>query len=269
MHAVAELRVIVAGLTHPGRVRSNNEDAFAIAPLEGDTPVSGERSVPLDPGGHGVLLAVSDGMGGAAAGEIASALSLEALVAGLRRTADRDSTVDANRLRHLVEDASRAVFEAGQRPSRRGMGATLTAVLVCGDGAHVAQIGDSRAYLIRARRIVQLTHDQSWVQELVDHGVLTPEEAASSPQRNVIMQVMGQGEPLHVALGRIRLFPGDRLLICSDGLSNVVSDADLLRLGGPPAPADAACRALVDAALAGGAPDNVTVVVGEVVPAAL
>jgi serine/threonine protein phosphatase PrpC len=143
------------------------------------------------------------------------------------------------------------------------MGATLTAMLLMGSMAYVAQIGDSRAYLMRGGRIGQITHDQSYVQMLVDAGVMTAAEAEASPRKNIILQVMGQ-EAVRVALGRIRLRAGDRLLLCSDGLTNVVDDATIRAISKPPGDLAKASAALVALTKEGGAPDNVTVIVAEV-----
>src|SRR5205085_12623038 len=130
-------------------------------------------------GDRGVLLAVSDGMGGANAGEVASALSIEGLARGMIDAAKRGQP-DGDDLRRVVEQVSWAVHQAGRRPDRRGMGATMTAALLSGTTMYVAQVGDSRAYLLRDGSMGQVTHDQSYVQMLVDAGVITPEQAEKS-----------------------------------------------------------------------------------------
>jgi serine/threonine protein phosphatase PrpC len=201
-------------------------------------------------------------MGGAKAGEVASALAIEAVLGGMLRAA-REGTVDGNTLRRVIEQASAKVYQASKRPDRKGMGATLTAVLVTDLTAYVAQIGDSRAYLLRGGKIGQVTHDQSYVQMLVDAGVMTPEEAETSPRRNIILQVMGQ-EAVRVVLGRMTLKPGDRLLLCSDGLTNVVDDATIADVVKAPAPIARASQELISLTKKGGAPDNVTVILAEV-----
>ncbi|MEO7095029.1 MAG: protein phosphatase 2C domain-containing protein [Polyangiales bacterium] len=255
--------VEVCGETDVGRMRKHNEDAFLIADL-----TSGERcdscatKACWSAAPRGVLIAVSDGMGGAKAGEVASAMSLEALFSGMIKGPE-DGVDDARRLRRIVVQGSAAVFAAAKRPDRRGMGATLTAVFVHDRTAYLAHIGDSRAYLLRDGVLGQVTHDQSYVQMLVDEGVLTEEEAELSPHKNIILQVMGQKEPVTVAMGRISMRPGDRLVLCSDGLSNMVSADELRALAAPPTPIDEACKTLVTAAnLAGGA-DNITVIITE------
>jgi serine/threonine protein phosphatase PrpC len=210
----------------------------------------------------GLLLAVSDGMGGANAGEVASALTVEGVVRGMVE-ASRDKRPDGEDLRRVVEQASWAVHQAGRRPDRRGMGATLTAVLIAGSTAWVAQIGDSRAYLLRDGDIGRLTHDQSYVQMLVDAGVMTQDQAEKSSAKNIILQVMGQ-EEVRVALGEVELRRGDRLLVCSDGLTNVLDDDTLNAVAKPPADVPRACQELIAKTRRGGAPDNVTVVLADV-----
>jgi serine/threonine protein phosphatase PrpC len=212
--------------------------------------------------GAGVLLEVSDGMGGARAGEVASALSIEGVLTGMLDAAKRGHTSDKT-LRAVIERVSRKIYEAGRRADRRGMGATLTALLVKNTTAYVAQIGDSRAYLLRDGKLGQITHDQSYVQMLVDAGVMTPDEAERSPRKNIIMQVMGQ-ESVRVALGRIALRSRDRLLLCSDGLTNVLDDASICAVGRPPKDLRAAVEELVEKTRQGGAPDNVTAILAEI-----
>lgn len=262
--SAAGVRVVRAfGQTDRGLVREANEDSFTMAELskaqrwQGGTPASW----PTTKGG--VLLVVSDGMGGAKAGEVASALSVEGVLGGMLR-AVKEKAADGETLRRVVEVASQKVHEAaGKRADRRGMGATLTAVLLTGSTAYVAQIGDSRAYLMRGGVIGQVTHDQSYVQMLVDAGVMTPAEAEVSPRKNIILQVMGQ-QMVRVVLGRISLAAGDRLLLCSDGLTNVVDDATINAIVRPPGDLARAANALVSLTKEGGAPDNVTVIVAEI-----
>jgi serine/threonine protein phosphatase PrpC len=214
----------VAARTDIGRERPNNEDAFIAADLTG-----GENSAGADwtgrfsIGERGALVAVSDGMGGARAGEVASGLVVASLAEALAsEPADRPSR---DRIAGAVEDVHRTVWA---QACRRGidMGATLTALYVRGTGAYVAEVGDSRAYLIRAGRITQLTKDQSYVQLLVDHG-LDPQQALESPFRNLILQAMGYQPRVKVALGRLDLRLYDCLLLCSDGLSSELTDAEI------------------------------------------
>jgi PPM family protein phosphatase len=254
------VKVRASARTDRGLVRDHNEDAFLVAEIAGARRFA-EGTVELPSDAPGVLLAVSDGMGGAAAGEVAAHLSLEELLAGMTRVPD--ACGNQERLQHVIHIANKKVRDAAKRPDRRGMGATLTAVQLCGGTAYVAQIGDSRAYLLREGQITQVTHDQSYVQMLVDAGVLTPEEAEKSPQKNIVTQAMGQKEDLTVDLGRLELRPGDRLLICSDGLSNKVKDDHIRDIASAPAPLEEACKTLIEAAKRAGGDDNITVVLAE------
>jgi serine/threonine protein phosphatase PrpC len=259
---MAQTVVRAFGQTDVGLVRATNEDAFTMAELSKAQRWQGGKVAEWSSTNGGVLLLVSDGMGGAKAGEIASALSIEAVLGGMFR-AVRLGPVDGVMLRRVIEQASTKVFEASKRPDRKGMGATLTAVLVCGLTAYVAQIGDSRAYLLRGAQIGQVTHDQSYVQMLVDAGVMTPAEAECSPRKNIILQVMGQ-QAVRVALGRIALKSGDRVVVCSDGLTNVIDDETIIEVAKSPADLAKASAELVSRTREGGAPDNVTVIVAEV-----
>jgi PPM family protein phosphatase len=258
--------VSVFGLTDMGRVRTNNEDAFLISNLADATAsqadgVAGQERA-FEAGERAVLLAVSDGMGGADAGEVASALVVESL---RRAMSEAEGKLDWNEAtKQAVETANREVWSAARAPGRKGMGATVTAVCVQGDHAHIAEVGDSRAYLLRNARIRQVTRDQSFVQYLVDAGALKPEEAANYPMKNVVLQAMGQNPDVQVALGRLELRRGDKLLLCSDGLSGKVTSEDMLAKVQQAPSLEAACHALVDLANERGGDDNITVVLARV-----
>jgi serine/threonine protein phosphatase PrpC len=259
--AVTPFYLSVAGYTHIGKVRTNNEDAFVVADLSGGPLLGQAPHARLDVGEHGVLVAVSDGMGGAEAGEVASALVVETLTRALARAAP-DSPHDAL-LNDAIQKAHRAVWNVAQRESKK-MGATLTAVFVHAGQAFVAEVGDSRAYLIRGGAIWQLTHDQSMVQMLIDGGGLSFEEADESPLRSVILQAMGNQRDVKVALARLELRDRDCLVLCSDGLTSLVHDSEIrdvvLETGRP----EIAARALVDLANDRGGIDNITVIVAGV-----
>ncbi|HEU4406108.1 MAG TPA: protein phosphatase 2C domain-containing protein [Polyangiaceae bacterium] len=261
------LQLTVAARTDTGRVRRINEDAFLVADVErgalGDAPGAHQFEV----GPRGALLAVSDGMGGHKAGEVASALTLASLyraLAGERPPPD-SGPVDSDALvERAVKVANRDVYEAALQPGREKMGATLTAVLVDEAGAHIAEIGDSRAYLIRDGAIRQVTHDQSYVQVLLDVGAIAPEEASQSPMRSVILQAMGQKPRVAVALGRLALRWGDCLLLCTDGLSGALAPEELHAVVKSAADLHAACDRLVAIANERGGDDNITVLLAKV-----
>lgn len=255
------IRLTVYGRSDVGRVRARNEDAFVIADLMVSQPIHMmDRPVALEVGARGTLLAVSDGMGGAQAGEVASALTLHALRRGMA-TGPASSAEAA--LQASVERANQRVFLAASEPGQAGMGATITAVLVHGNRAYVAEVGDSRAYVLRGNRFVQVTHDQSYVQLLIDAGTLSRADAEAFPYKNIIAQAIGTKPSVVVAMTRFTLRRKDRILLCSDGLSGKLADAEIQSVIAAASTLDAACATLVDTALARGGEDNITVVLAE------
>jgi serine/threonine protein phosphatase PrpC len=207
------------------------------------------------------LLAVADGMGGHAAGEVASAAAIAALEP-LDETGADDPEVA---LRDAMTGANRTLREmVAADHDLDGMGTTCTAVLVDHEYAWLAHVGDSRAYLFREGVLQQITRDHTFVQQLVDEGRIRPEDASTHPQRNLITRVLDGRDEMQLDFDRLDLVPGDRLLLCSDGLSAVVTDASLSEVLTTPTPDDAV-RRLVDLALRGGAPDNVTCIVADLV----
>jgi PPM family protein phosphatase len=258
---MAHVRLTVFGKTDPGRVRETNEDAFVVANLTTSERVhSMAGSASLEVGERGVLVAVSDGMGGAQAGEVASTLALRSLRLGM----SHDSSDGASRaLQSSVDGANEHVWDYARASGKVGMGATLTAMLVHELTAYIAEIGDSRAYLLRGDGFVQLTHDQSYVQQLVDRGTLTLEQAGESDFKNIILQAIGIRPKLEVAMSRVQLCRHDRFLLCSDGLSNELSDAEIHAIM-KGATLDAVCTTLIDTANARGGKDNITALVLDV-----
>jgi serine/threonine protein phosphatase PrpC len=247
----------VAGRTDVGRARQQNEDAFVIADLGDPTRTwNGE----VDVTGHRVLLAVSDGMGGHQAGEVASALVIQTVMASLAASA---AEAPDRALELAVLQANQVVRAAAIQQNKQGMGATLTAILIDGQDAWIAEVGDSRAYLWRDGQLRQLTRDQSLVQMLVDSGALTADQAKTSPRKNVILQAIGTAPTLTAAIVRLSLRRGDRLLICCDGLSNEVAEAELTTLLAEPDPVAASERA-IDLANAHGGSDNITAIIAHV-----
>jgi serine/threonine protein phosphatase PrpC len=261
--------VSVAAVTHVGRVREKNEDAFVVADLTGGALLKERSHARFDAGGRGVLLAVSDGMGGAQAGEVASAIVVETITKEISE-APMDTPRDAT-LAEAIQHAHEAVRSQGRRDQAR-MGATLTAVFVRAGRAYIAEVGDSRAYLIRNSEIAQVTHDQSMVQLLVDSGVMTPDDASNSPMRNIILQALGHQKELKVALAKLELRDRDCLVLCSDGLTNHVSDDEIKQIVLDLKRPELAAAKLVDLANERGGKDNITVIVagigGELAPPA-
>lgn len=251
-----------AGRTDTGMVREANEDAFLIADLTSPETSAANPVGTYTVGTCGVLLAVSDGMGGAQAGEVASALVVESLRDHL--DGDCESSQILESVRCAIEKANHEVWQAARIPSNRGMGATLVAVVVHTAYAFVACVGDSRVYLIRGGRIRQITKDQSYVETLVDSGAMTRDEAERSPYKHILTHAMGQRPDVRVALGRLSLRRGDVFLLCSDGLSGKVSDEDMLRVFNEGPDFHASCIHLIEVANARGGEDNSTLIIADV-----
>jgi PPM family protein phosphatase len=257
------LCVRYAGRSAVGLVREHNEDNFVIANLTSGEVSPRETSLTDVVGEGGLLFAVCDGMGGAAAGEVASQMAVDVLQEAMRRGGfPRERDELARRLVAAVEEAGRRIFDSAQKErSRRGMGTTATVAVLVDKVLFIAEVGDSRAYMLRAGALKQLTKDQSLVNQLIEAGHLTEAEAEAFEHSNIILQALGTSETVQVDLTFVELRRGDRLMLCSDGLSGLVH-VDTLRetLAGIDDPSE--CTAtLVKFAEAGGGHDNITVVV--------
>ncbi|HWJ21312.1 MAG TPA: protein phosphatase 2C domain-containing protein [Gemmatimonadaceae bacterium] len=276
-----EIFVRVVGRSDVGRTREHNEDAFAIAGLDGTPPQ--ELQEPLDGGatpaagvltgltrdlGGGAVLMVADGMGGAAAGEIASSMAVDVVVRELRQRwhsarakASSDSEAFAIALREATSEANANIHSfATQHPEYRGMGTTATVAALLGDTLFLAQVGDSRAYLVRDGVAWQITKDQSLMQKLIEAGEITVEEAEVSDRRNIILQALGPESMVKVDLTHQRVRRGDTLILCSDGLSGQVRPDEIARVATDERDLERLCERLIDSANATGGPDNITVV---------
>ena len=239
--------------------RSGNEDSFLVADLSAGKIGLGPDVSSHRLGERGSLMIVSDGMGGAAAGEIASEMAVTTMRESLAQM--NSETEVSDQLRSAAEIANDRIWNHSQEnPELSGMGATLTAVLVQGTTAYIAQVGDSRAYLIRRQQIKQLTKDQSLAQMLVDSGAIQPDQMDSVPQ-NVIMQAMGTQPAVKVAMSAVQLFRSDCLVICSDGLSNKIPPNELREMIQGVEDLTEACRCLIDKANERGGEDNITVII--------
>ncbi|MEA2489362.1 MAG: family protein phosphatase [Acidobacteriota bacterium] len=241
------------GLTHVGRQRQHNEDAFLV---EDDA--------------H--LFLVADGMGGHAAGEIASRIAVDSINEFIIHTKEDDGTWphaydesfkrSTNRLMAAVRMANTRVLEAMRKDARlRGMGTTVVACLADENTISVAHVGDSRAYLIRENHISRVTNDHSWVFEQVQAGMLTEAEAEKHPLRNVITRALGGALQVSPDASEIEPRKGDVILLCSDGLTGMVPEDEILRLvTTSDGDLEKACRQLIDAANERGGLDNITAV---------
>ena len=255
----------VAGLTDVGLTRDHNEDAYLLWNLTRRERIESDGVTVDVPDEQGVLVAVCDGMGGAAAGEMASALAVQTFAERAEGLAgDALSQLDpvGDWLEASVIEADRRILEAATADAEmEGMGSTCTSVVVLPEGLTLAHIGDSRAYHLRDGVLRQISVDHSYVGELVAMGRISPAEARTHDQRNLLLQVLGLGRPLEVDRVCAEMKSDDLILLCSDGLYDLVDDDEVRdHLGSDQDPA-AICRELVDLANARGGKDNITVVV--------
>lgn len=262
------IRATLYGLTDRGRTRDHNEDTFLLADLDGPAAVRESRLVEQSVGQRGVLLLVADGMGGAAAGELASEMAAveihRQVLAGWVATPFGTEESVATNLRRAVESANTALFQhATAHADLRGMGTTATVAVVWRDRLYLAQVGDSRAYLFRDGQVHQLTRDQSLTQRLVEVGELTEEEAEASERRNIILQALGPDPRIKVDLSWQRLQRDDLLVLCSDGLTSVVRRDEMSQVIHEEESVERVGQRLIDLANQGGGPDNITVMIAK------
>ncbi len=272
MTEIPVINLALYAQTDVGMVRSGNEDNFLILDLSTGGSWTASDKEPADlltytQGYYGSLLAVSDGMGGALAGEVASRMAVETV-------RDRMLQLQAHevyrrlplpeRLRLAIEQANLLINREGRtNPEHKGLGATFTAVAIQGDELYFAQVGDSRAYLIRQGRIIRVTKDQSLVQQLIDAGQITEEEAETHSYRNVILQALGAHEQVNVEVSGLSLRQLDTLLLCSDGLSGKIHEDEIARIVAAAPDLKSACEELVGLANERGGEDNITVVIAQ------
>ncbi len=269
-------RVDIAALSHPGRVRPNNEDHYIVIRFgrslevlmtnmpKGETPVRAEEV------GYGFV--VADGMGGAKGGEVASRLAISTLFNLVLEVPDWILRLDlddelaqevmrrsAQRYRQVNTLISQ---QAEREPQLTGMGTTMTLAFSLGEKLIITHVGDSRTYLFREGNLLQLTTDQTVVQALLEKGKITREGAAVHPWRHILTQALGiPGSDLQVETRQLELCDGDCLLLCTDGLTEMVPDANIVAVLEGARTAGHACQALIDLALERGGKDNITVIV--------
>ena len=257
--------VHVFGRTDVGRTREHNEDAFVVADLtRGNATLQPEVRTHAV-GERGTLFMVADGMGGAAAGEIASAMAIQIVLQELDTALAGDQPTEdqfATAIKRATASANSHIHAfALEHPEYRGMGTTATVAGVLGDTIYVAQVGDSRAYLVRNGVGQQITKDQSLMQKLIEAGELTEEEAEQSERRNIILQALGPEATIKVDLTHQRIRRGDVLVLCSDGLSGQVRIDEITRIVTEAPDLVTACQRMIDRANEMGGPDNITVIV--------
>ena len=250
-----DMKVTIKAATDIGKVRDHNEDSFLT--------LGGKSS----PRGFDALLVVADGMGGHAAGEVASQMTVDGIKRMLASEDLESPDLEGNAfgafLGKVLESVNQEVWEAGQTPEKQGMGTTCTLAAIRGDQFFLAHIGDSRAYLLRDGELHQVSTDHSWVEEAVAMGTLTREEARVHPNRNVITRAIGLDQQVKVDTSSMPLANGDLILLCSDGLNSMIPDDEIERILKESAPKQV-CQALIDAANGQGGHDNTTVVVATI-----
>lgn len=243
-----KVTTIIGAKTDLGRIRENNEDKYEFFQPE-DPDILAKR---------GALYAVADGMGGHAAGQIASEIALKTAI---KAYYSDNSPLLEESLRSAVQQANGLIYEASRAiPERSGMGTTFTGLVIRGEEAFIAQVGDSRCYRVRDGKIKQITEDHSWVNEQVKLGGMTRQEAEMSPFKNVITRCLGTSPSVDVDIYPLDLRAGDIFLLCSDGLSGEVGEDDMKQAMTKGSPSEAALQ-LVEKALEHGGRDNVTVLI--------
>lgn len=267
------VEVDLSGLSDPGKTRANNEDTFFVARFDRTMQTlmtnlpSGEYPETSTETGYGMV--VADGMGGHAAGEVASRTAVRVLLDLVLQTPDWIMRLDdqwADAISRRTEQRLQAIqavltTEAEEHKSLTGMGTTLTLACSVGTELLVAHVGDSRAYLMRDGQLRKLTHDQTVAQAMVDAGIISPEDAAHHRMRHALTGVLSTGKgKVPVEFGRFQLADGDQVLLCSDGLTEMISEGAIAEVLLQPGTSNQICQTLVDAALQAGGKDNVTVI---------
>jgi protein phosphatase len=271
--------VEIHATSHVGRVRRGNEDNYLLLNISNSRAWTSEQadgefiieSQKFDVDANGIVLAVSDGMGGALAGEVASKMAVESVSEKLLNEEDEDATLTPesyqynliSKLYNATVYANYLVHQQGRSdPQFQGMGATFTGVGVTPEGVDIIQVGDSRGYLIRNEKIYQITKDQSLVQQLIDAQQISAEEAETHTLKNVILQALGAQNEIYPVSARLTPNQNDVLLLCSDGLSNKVSAASIQKhVVDNIDKLEQACAELVKEANENGGEDNITVVI--------
>jgi serine/threonine protein phosphatase PrpC len=243
------MKIRSAGVTHVGKVRSSNEDHFGVFDDLG-------------------LYVVADGMGGHAAGEVASLMAVETIresfqSGGSERTQPTSASYDASRrVAGAIERANLRIFAAGQDDvNLSGMGTTVATLWIDGTSAYVAHVGDSRVYRMRGAVLEQVTTDHSLINDYLNRGIMTADEASTHPMKHVLVRALGTGPSVLVDVQTLTLEPNDLLLLCTDGLSNVIPSSDIVAtLNAPGVDLSLRCQQLVDVANRYGGLDNITAV---------
>ena len=257
----------VCGGTDAGSQREENQDTFVIADLESGRVERPCIRTDVWVARPGVLMLVCDGMGGPAAGDVAAQLAASSIRHGLEAEGENVGRAPGHSLKRAVVEANKVILdEAHAHPEERGMGTTCTAAIVSPDRLAIAQVGDSRAYLLRDGKLRPLTRDQTLVADLLDSGILKRDQVDQFPFRHVLAQALGTKPQVNPVITDVDVREGDRVLLCSDGLHGAVSEATIASILTNTREVADVSQALIAAALAAGGPDNVTVVVADCGP---
>ncbi len=242
------MSLIVYGATDTGRVRDHNEDSILAREMN-------RTCVGVD-----ALLVVADGMGGHAAGEIASGITISDIDECFRTGVFSNKSADEieSSLSTLLQEVNRSVASAGQDGDNRGMGTTCTLAIIVGERLYYAHVGDSRAYLFRDKKLSQITNDHSWVEEMVRAGIISKELARTHPSRNMVTRAIGLDDTVAFDTGSGALRFGDYVILCSDGLNSRLADEDIQNIAETSAP-ETMCSDLIKAANQAGGHDNISV----------
>jgi len=262
MPSPPDISIEVFGKTDVGLVREHNEDNFLIADVTGGVRTAEPRApFTFKLGEKGAALLVCDGMGGAAAGEVASQMAVDSIFDAMAASEPQDRDGFARLLRRSVQHANERIFiQSRDNQSERGMGTTCTVASLVDETLVVAQIGDSRCYILRDGKLAQVTKDQSLAWQLIEAGAMTADEAKAFEHANIILQALGVQERVEVVLSQVTLRKGDVALLCSDGLHGPVADEELLAILIAEQNLQKAGEALIQKALDRDGPDNITVV---------
>lgn len=250
-----ESRLVIGAATDPGPVREQNEDAVYYSPSAADPTSASPDNL--------ILFAVADGMGGYQRGEVASQMAIDTLVAGIAAGNTQDIPL---LLKQTIREANERIYANGSAEGEHNMmGTTLVAGVVRGADLTIANVGDSRAYLVRANNLTQITKDHSLVAEQVALGAMTEQEARESHHKNIITRALGHRQKVEIDIFELKLLPDDRVLFSTDGLHDYVEEDELINALTRSKP-DEAAKEIVSRAIAGGSTDNVTALIAWYAP---
>jgi serine/threonine protein phosphatase PrpC len=271
MPSPPDITIEVFGKTDVGLIREHNEDNFLVADVTAGMRTNDiKEALKVHLGEKGALFLVCDGMGGAAAGEVASRMAVESIFDVLAAVEPQDRDGFARAVRHAIEVANERIYvQSRDNQSERGMGTTCTAAALVDQTLVVGQIGDSRCYVFRGDKLAQVTKDQSLAWQLIEAGAMTAEEAKAFEHANIILQALGVQERVEVVLSQVALRQGDLVVLCSDGLHGPVGDDEMLEMLQREPDLQKAAEGLIQKALDRDGPDNITVVIARFSGAAL